>query len=82
MPIEREILNMLELGRKISQVIFSCLFRSKIAKIAKDKCPHCAMDLDYGYRRPYRKESSLCGYTPLHDGMGARPSCLWFRAVA
>ena len=29
---------------------FSCLFRSKIAKIAKDKCSHCAMDLDYCFR--------------------------------
>ena len=26
---------------------FSCLFRSKIAKIAKDKCSHCAIGLDY-----------------------------------
>ena len=28
----------------------SCLFRSKIAKIAKDKCSHCVMDLDYCFR--------------------------------
>ena len=26
---------------------FSCLFRSKIAKLTKDNCSHCAMDLDY-----------------------------------
>ena len=29
---------------------FSCLFRSKTAKIAKDKCSHCAMDLEYCFR--------------------------------
>ena len=29
---------------------FSCLFTSQIAKIAKDKCSHCAMDLDYSFR--------------------------------
>ena len=29
---------------------FSCLFRSKIAKIAKEKCSHCAMVLDYCFR--------------------------------
>ena len=28
----------------------SCLFRSKIAKIAKDKCSHYAMGLDYCFR--------------------------------
>ena len=48
MPIAREILDMLELGRKPSN--FSCPFRSKIAKVAKDKCSHCAMDLDYCFR--------------------------------
>ena len=39
--------------RNWSQAIssnFSCLFRSKIAKIAKDKCSHCAMDLYYCFR--------------------------------
>ena len=39
--------------RTLSQAIssnFSCLFRSKIAKIAKDNCSHCAMDLDYCFR--------------------------------
>ena len=50
MPIAKEILNMLELGRKPSQVILVVFFREKIAKIAKDKCPHCAMDLDYCFR--------------------------------
>ena len=29
---------------------FSCLFRSKIAKIAKDKCSRCAMDFYYCFR--------------------------------
>ena len=29
---------------------FSCLFRLKIEKIAKDKCSHCMMDLDYCFR--------------------------------
>ena len=39
--------------RNWSQTIssnFSCLFRLKIAIIAKDKCSHCAMDLDYCFR--------------------------------
>ena len=43
MLIVKEILEMLEIGRKPSQVIF----RSQIAKIAKDKCFHCAMYIDY-----------------------------------
>ena len=50
MPITKEILDMLALGRKPSQVILVALFRSKIAKITKDKCSHCAMDLDYCFR--------------------------------
>ena len=50
MPIAREIVDMLELGRKPSQVILVVCFRSKIAKIAKDKCSHSAMDLDYCFR--------------------------------
>ena len=29
---------------------FSCFLTSKIAKIAKDKCSHCAMALDYYFR--------------------------------
>ena len=47
MPIAREILDMLDLGRKPSQVISVVFFTSKLAKIAKDKCSHCAMALDY-----------------------------------
>ena len=43
MPIEKEILNILDLGRKPFQLFFT----SKLAKIAKDKCSHCAMALDY-----------------------------------
>ena len=35
MPITKEILDMLEIGHKPSQVILVCLFRLKIAKIAK-----------------------------------------------
>ena len=50
MPNAKEILDMLVIGRKPSQIIVSCLFRSKIAKIAKDKCTQCAMDLDYCFR--------------------------------
>ena len=48
--------------RTLSQAIssnFSCLFRSKIAKIAKDKCSHCAMDLDYSFSQPHGIELSL-----------------------
>ena len=40
MPIAKEILDILEIGFK----------PSKIAKIAKDKCFHCAMDLYYCFR--------------------------------
>ena len=39
--------------RNWSQAIssnFSCLLTSRIAKITKDKCFHCAMDLDYCFR--------------------------------
>ena len=50
MPIAREILDMLELGRKRSQVILVVFLDQKISKIAKDKCSHCAMDLDYCFR--------------------------------
>ena len=35
MPIEKEILNMLDLGQKPFQLGF---FKSKLAKITKDKC--------------------------------------------
>ena len=45
MPIEKEILNMLGLGRKPFQVFDYIEIRKK--KIAKDKCSHCAMALDY-----------------------------------
>ena len=50
MHIAREILSMFELGRKPSQVILGVFISSKIAKIAKGKCSHCAMDLDYCVR--------------------------------
>ena len=43
MPIEKEILNMLDLGRKS----FRLFFKLELANIAKDKCSHCAMALDY-----------------------------------
>ena len=39
MPIAKEILDMLENGRKPSQVI--------LVVFLKDKCSHCAMDLDH-----------------------------------
>ena len=61
--------------RTWSQAISSnsrCLFRSKIAKIAKDKCSRCAMDLDYCFRRPHRIESSLCGYTTFYAEQEAK----------
>ena len=54
MPSAKEKLNMLELD----------LFRSKIAKIAEDKCFHCAMDLDYCFRwlstAPSHRNIALC----------------------
>ena len=56
MPIAKEILNMLGLGRKPSQVNLIVFLDRKLAKIAKDGC-----------RQPHRKESSLCGDTPLHN---------------
>ena len=46
MPITREI-DMLDLGQKPLQVISVVFFTLKLAKIAKDKCSHCAMTLDY-----------------------------------
>ena len=52
MVIEREILDMLGIGLRQSQVI-SGFFLSKIAKIAKDKCSHCSIILLDGYRRPF-----------------------------
>ena len=50
MPITKEILGMLDFGRKPLQVISVVFFTSKVAKIAKDKCTHCAMGLDYSFR--------------------------------
>ena len=47
MPIVRKILDMLDLGRKRSQVILVVFFTSELAKIAKNKCSHCAMALAY-----------------------------------
>ena len=47
MPIEKEILNVLNLGRKPFQLEFFIL---KLANIAKDKCFHCVMALDYSFR--------------------------------
>ena len=50
MPIAKEILDMLDIGRKPSQVISVVFFTSKIEKIAKDKCSHCAIGLDVSFR--------------------------------
>ena len=47
MPITKEISDMFDLGRKPSQVISFVLFLSKLSKIGKGKCSHCAMALDY-----------------------------------
>ena len=49
MPIPKEISNMLDLGRKAIARI-SCVFCIENTKIAKNKCSHCAMALDYSYR--------------------------------
>ena len=46
MPIAKEILDMLEIGRKPSQIILVVFLDRKIAKIAKDKSTHCALDFD------------------------------------
>ena len=47
MAIAKEILNMLDLGVKPTQVISVVFFISKLAKIAQDKCSRCAMALDF-----------------------------------
>ena len=56
---------MLELGRKPSQVILVVFLDRKVANIAKDKCSHCAMDLDYCFRWPVTKNHCSVG-TPIH----------------
>ena len=50
MPIAKEISDMLDIDRKPLQVISVVFFTSKIAKIAQDKCSHCAMALDNRFR--------------------------------
>ena len=49
MPITKEILVMLDIAGKPSQVISVVFLRSKLARITKDKCSHCAMGLDYSF---------------------------------
>ena len=44
MPIAKK---MLEICCKPSQVILVVFLDRKLQKIAKDKCSHCVMDLDY-----------------------------------
>ena len=46
MPIEKEMSNMLDLGQKPFQLLFTL----KLAKITKDKCSHCAMTFDNQFR--------------------------------
>ena len=46
MPIEKEILDMLDLGQKP----FQLFFKIEISKNRKDKCSHCAMALDYSFQ--------------------------------
>ena len=50
MPIAKGISDMLDLGLKPSQVFSVVFLTSKLAKIAKDKCSHCTMALDYYFR--------------------------------
>ena len=51
MPIEREMTVIpVKLWSQAISSNFNCIFRSKIAKLAKDKCSHCAMDLEYCFR--------------------------------
>ena len=47
MPNAKEISDMLDIGPKPSQVI-SVVFLHR--RIAKDKCSHCVMGLDYCFR--------------------------------
>ena len=49
MPIAKEILDILDLGRKAIASNFSCFLFIENTKIAKDKCSHCAMALDLDY---------------------------------
>ena len=43
-------LRLILIGKDAISNDFSCLFRSEIAKITKDKGSHCEMDLDYCFR--------------------------------
>ena len=43
MPIAKEKSSKFDLGQKPSQVISVVYFKSKLAKIAKDKCSQCTM---------------------------------------
>ena len=67
MPIAKEILNMLDLGRKAIASNFTCFFTSKIQKSQRISVPTVQwlwiIPLD-GYRGLHRNESSLCRYTP------------------
>ena len=68
MPIAKEILNMLDLGRKAITNHFSCFFTLKIQKTQRISVPPVQwlyiIPFD-GYRWPNRIEASLCGYPTL-----------------
>ena len=51
---------------------FSCLFRSKIAKITQDKCTHRSTNTFNASISTHRKSSLLCGYTPIQYYIGSR----------
>ena len=61
MPIEKKILDMLDLGREP----FQFFFKSKLAKIAKVKCTHRSTNLFDASICTIARPPLLCGYTPL-----------------
>ena len=50
MPIAKENTSHKRSWSKAIANNFSCFFTSKVVQIAKDKCTHCAMGLDYSFR--------------------------------
>ena len=68
MAIAKEILDMLDIGQKAIASNFSCFFTSKLQKSHRIGVPTVQWLLIIpfdGYRWPHRKESLICGYTPL-----------------
>ena len=80
MPIAKEILDMLDIGRKQSQVISVVFFTLKIAKITKDVCSHCVMGLNYSFRwlsmAPSHRIIALWVHPFTDQEISLRPSVL------